>query len=438
MTTNPDGLLVRGLGLRQLTAHIFNYTVGSGIFVLPAVAVAQIGSAAPVAYVVCGLVMALVVMVFAEAGSRVTVTGGPYAYVEVALGPFFGFAAGILLGAAQLSSGGAIAALVGQSIARLAGLETAMAAKLATAVLIALLVWVNARGLKAGARLVEWSTAAKMVPLLFFVLAGAWYIAPENLRVIDWPSPSQVATTSGTLIFAFLGIESALVPTGEVHDPARTVPRAAMYALGAATLLYLAVQTVALGVLGPLLGSDTVAPLASATSLFAGDAGATALLVGATISMAGWITGSALAAPRTLFALGRDGFLPRGLASVHERYRTPHVAIATYGVLIVAMSWTGTFQQLAVLANLAVLGVYALGAVAVVVLRRRDVRTESRPWLMPGGPYLVPLVTCALVAWIALQTVTRREVVAFLAVWILSLAMYVARRWRRRSVATRA
>jgi positive regulator of sigma E activity len=107
-------------------------------------------------------------------------------------------------------------------------------------------------------------------------------------------------------------------------------------------------------------------------------------------------------------------------------------------VLIVAMSWTGTFQQLAVLANLAALGVYVLGAFAVVVLRRRNVRTESPPWLMPGGPYLVPLATCALVGWIALQTVSRREFVAFLGVWALSLAMYVARRWRRRSMATRA
>jgi amino acid transporter len=430
MSHSPDELLDRGLGLRQLTAHIFNYTVGSGIFVLPAVAVAQLGNAAPLAYLVCACVMALVVMIFAEAGTRVTVTGGPYAYVEVALGPFFGFATGILLGAAELAAGGAIAALVGQSAARLVGLDAPAAAKTVTALLVAALVWINVRGVRIGARVVEVSTIAKLVPLLCFVIGGAWFIAPENFSVASWPSASQVAASTGTLIFAFIGIEAALMPSGEVRDPTRTIPRAAVLALGGATLLYLAVQCVALGLLGPLLGADTVAPLASAASTFAGDSGAAIMLAGATVSMAGWLTGAALAAPRTLFALARDGFLPRRLAAVHERYRTPHVAIIVYGILIVAMSWTGTFQQLAVLANLSALGVYVLAAVAVLELRRRDVRTDAAPWRMPGGA-IVPVVTCGLVAWIAYRTVTRREAIAFAAVWALSLATYAFRRLRR-------
>jgi basic amino acid/polyamine antiporter, APA family len=427
MQQDPDRLLVRGLGLRQLTAHIFNYTVGSGIFVLPAVAVAQLGTAAPLAYVVCAVVMALVVMIFAEAGSRVTVTGGPYAYVEAGLGPFLGFVTGILLAAAQMSAGGAIAALVGESVARLLGIESAPASKIITALLMAALVYVNVRGLRLGARVVELSTAAKLVPLVFFIVAGAWFIVPENLHIAAWPEASRVATTSGTLIFAFIGIESALTPTGEIRDPSRTVPRAAMLALTGATLLYLAVQTVALGVLGPLLGADTVAPLASATSIFAGDAGATFLLAGATISMLGWVTGSVLAAPRTIFAFARNGYLPRGLAAVHSQYHTPHAAIIAYGVLVVAMSWTGTFQELAVLANLSALGVFALTACAVVALRRKNVRAENPPWLMPGG-LSVPAVTCVLIAWIAVQTVSRREFVAFAAVWAISLAVYVVRR----------
>src|SRR5512141_1839848 len=122
-TVDPDSLLVRGLGVRQLTATIFNHTVGSGIFVLPAFAVANLGGAAPLAYLACALVMVLVVLVFAEAGSRVTATGGPYAYVEIGLGPLFGFATGILLAASQVAAAGAISMLLAQSLARLAGLE---------------------------------------------------------------------------------------------------------------------------------------------------------------------------------------------------------------------------------------------------------------------------------------------------------------------------
>src|SRR5687768_13574671 len=96
-TNNPDALLSRELGTRQLAATIFNYTVGSGIFVLPAFAVLQLGKAAPLAYVACAIIIGLVVLCFAEAGSRVSATGGPYAYVETALGPMFGFIAGCLV-----------------------------------------------------------------------------------------------------------------------------------------------------------------------------------------------------------------------------------------------------------------------------------------------------------------------------------------------------
>src|SRR5690242_4914139 len=96
-TTNPDALLVRAIGVRQLAATIFNYTVGSGIFALPATAAAQLGAAAPLAYLVCTAIMLLVVASFAEAGSRVAATGGPYAYIESAFGPFIGLLSGVFL-----------------------------------------------------------------------------------------------------------------------------------------------------------------------------------------------------------------------------------------------------------------------------------------------------------------------------------------------------
>jgi basic amino acid/polyamine antiporter, APA family len=424
---DPDHLLVRALGVRQLTATIFNHTVGSGIFVLPAFAVVQLGSAAPVAYLVCAAVMALVVLMFAEAGSRVTMTGGPYAYVEVGLGPFFGFAAGILLAVSQISAAGAIAMLLAESVARLLGLAGAAWPAAIVVLFVCGLAAVNIRGVSRGARVIEVFTAAKLVPLLFFVVVGAFFISPANLRWDSLPAAGQVATTVGTLIFAFTGIETALMPSGEVKDPTRTVPRAAMLALGAATLLYLAVQAVGLGVLGTALGDDKVAPLASATATFAGSTGGALVLAGASVSMFGWLTGSILAGPRALFALARDGFLPRGLAAVHPRFHTPHVAILAYGVLAIAISLTSSYQQLAVLSNLASFGVYILGAFAVWRLRVRDVRTDKPPFLMPGG-MLVPVLACAAISWIAVRTITMREALALGGVFALSLVVYLVQR----------
>ncbi|HEV3140461.1 MAG TPA: amino acid permease, partial [Vicinamibacterales bacterium] len=96
MSVRSDTGLVRAIGLRDLIASIVNVTVGAGIFVLPAVVAASLGTAAPIAYLVCAALMALIVSCFAAAGSRVSLTGGLYAYVEVAFGPFVAFLAGIL------------------------------------------------------------------------------------------------------------------------------------------------------------------------------------------------------------------------------------------------------------------------------------------------------------------------------------------------------
>jgi amino acid transporter len=427
---NPERQLVRALGLRQLTAHIVNYTVGSGIFVVPAIAAAQLGTAAPLAYVACALIMACVVLNFAEAGSRVTATGGPYAYIEAGLGPYWGLLAGLLLNIAQIASGGAIVALLGQTAARLFGLHHALWPVLVTAGLVLGLVAANVRGVRLGASIVEWSTVAKLLPLLFLVLVGAWFITPAHLAIDTLPTPAALATTTGMLIFAFIGVESALMPTGEVRDAARTVPLATLLALAVATVLYLTVQAVATGLLGPALAQDHVAPLATAARTFAGAAGASLLLAGATISMLGWTTGAVLAAPRTLFAMARDGTLPAWLARVHPVHHTPHAAIVTFGLLVLAVSASGTFTQLMVVASLAVLAVYMMVAIAVLALRRKDVRSEREPLRLPGGP-LVPLLTCVLIGWVAVQTATNRELTAFGIVWLLSLAMHARRRRRR-------
>lgn len=88
--------LVQAIGVQRLTASIVNVTVGAGIFVLPAIVAAGLGPAAPSAYIACGVAMALVVTCFAAAGSRVSLTGGLYAYIEVAFGPFVGFLGGVL------------------------------------------------------------------------------------------------------------------------------------------------------------------------------------------------------------------------------------------------------------------------------------------------------------------------------------------------------
>lgn len=427
---DPEALLVRALGVRQLAAQIFNYTVGSGIFALPAVAVARLGGAAPLAYLACAVVMTFVVLCFAEAGSRVALTGGPYAYVEVALGPLLGFVAGVMLFLTGLSAGAAVAVLFAKSCGALLGTPPPwLSTALIIAVILALAV-LNVRGVQRSARAIEIITVAKLLPLVAFVLLGAAFVHPSRLVWERTPSLSAVLGTAGVVIFAFAGIESALAPSGEVRAPSRTVPRAAFIALGSATVLYLAVQWVALGILGLRLADNPATPLADAAAVFAGPLGRTVLIVGASISMLGFLSGNILAVPRSLFALGRDGFLPRALSAVHVRYRTPHVAIVLYAGLVVALALSGTFEQLAIFSNLTAFVLYMLCAVGVWALRRRDVRAGGEPFVMPGGP-IIPLAAFLSNAWLILATAGPKDLAGMALMFGVAAVLYAVRRYRR-------
>jgi basic amino acid/polyamine antiporter, APA family len=432
--SNPDALLSRALGVRELAANVFNYTVGSGIFVLPAVAVLQLGSAAPLAYVTCAIVIGLVVLCFAEAGSRVSATGGPYAYVETALGPMWGFVAGCLVLSTGTSAAAAVSSVLARSMLQLFPDASGWVMPVVILALVATLVAINLRGVRTGARVIEAATVAKLLPLLAFVAVGVFFIEPVNLAWTEVPHISAVLSTAGVVIFAFSGIEGSLVPSGEVKNPSRTVPIAVFLALGAATLLYLAIQFVALGIQGLELANERTTPLASAAGAVAGPIGRTILIVGAVISMFGYLSANVLSEPRGLFAFGRDGFLPRSLAAVHPRFHTPHVAILVYGVIVGAIALSGTFETLAVFANLAALMLYFLCAIAAWVLRRRNVRTDGEPFLAPGGS-LVPIAACASIAWVFYETVERGQFIALVAVLAVIFILYGLRAWRLQSTA---
>jgi len=175
MSTPSDAGLVRAINTRQLTASIVNSTIGAGIFVLPAVAAASLGAAAPIAYVVCAVMMGLIVSCFAMAGSRVSLTGGLYAYVEVAFGTYVGFLAGVLYFLMATFAVASVASAFAGSVGALwPAVDPPVGRAVVVAVLMAALAVVNVRGVKPGIRLVETLTVAKLLPLLILVGGGIW------------------------------------------------------------------------------------------------------------------------------------------------------------------------------------------------------------------------------------------------------------------------
>ena len=429
-----DTGLLRVVGLLGLSAAIVNVTIGGGIFRLPSAVYAQLGGGSPAAYVICAVMMGLVVTCFAEAGSRVPLTGGLYAYIEVAFGPLIGFVSGFLLWAGMSAALSAVAVFFGDAVGALFPSLSGQFAHGAVVVsAIALLAGLNLFGVGNAARFNTVMTVTKLMPLVLVIVFGLGSLSAERIG-FRMPSPAPLARGSVFLIFAFLGVESALVPSGEVRDAARTVPRAIAIALSVVVVVYMLVQLVTQVTLGGDLASSKT-PVADAAWSLMGGGGRTIILAGTAISMFGYVSGMTLAVPRMLFAFGRDGFGVRQLAAVHERYRTPHVAIAVQALINVGLATTGTFEQLAIAANGSVLLVYAVCAIAVLVLRKRNVRTETAPFVAPLGG-AVPILAFASILWLLLS-LTLSEWAALGIVTGVAFAIFAATRQTRQTRQTR-
>ena len=425
--SGSEASLVRSIGTFALAASIVNITIGGGIFRLPADMAATLGPTAPIAYLLCAIAMGLIVLCMAEAGSRVSLTGGPYAYVEVAFGPFVGFVAGFLLWMLLTFAMAAVATVL---VANLGALVPAVASRTASAIVLiviyALFATINILGVERGSRVNTAIAVAKILPLLLLIGGGLFAIDGANLEVAEPPDAATLARSSILLIFAFAGIEAALVPGGEVRSPATTVPRAIFLAMAVVTVLYAGLQFVAQGVLGPSLAASKAAPLAEAAGVAIGGWARQLLLVGAVISMLGHVGAMILATPRTLFAFGRDGFLPAALARTHPVHRSPVTAILVQCALVLVLAITSTFEQLAILANLSTLVLYGTCCIATWQLRRRDVRAGGVPFRVPM-PGLVIVLACLVIGWM-LTSVTRGEWLAFAIALAVASVIFLLRR----------
>ena len=175
--------LVRAMGTVGLAAAIINITIGGGIFRLPAIVAASLGPAAPLAYLVCAVAMGLIVLCIADAGSRVSLTGGPYAYVGIAFGRYVGFISGILLWMLGTFATAAVSTVFASSLGLL--VSTLGGRRMEIGILVAAFAFwsiVNMRGVTLGVRLNSIATVAKLLPLLMVAIGGAFFIDPGNLQ----------------------------------------------------------------------------------------------------------------------------------------------------------------------------------------------------------------------------------------------------------------
>jgi amino acid transporter len=192
-------------------------------------------------------------------------------------------------------------------------------------------------------------------------------------------------------------------------------------------LLYLGLQSVAQGVLGPELANNTEAPLAAAAKEVFGEWGVNLLIIGGVISIFSTLSGDILVTPRVVFASARDGNLPSFLAKVHPKFHTPYVSVIFFAIAMCLIAISGSFSVLAVLASGSILLIYAGVSLAVIKLRIRDGDPEEGQFKVPGK-FIVPILSCAVIAWMLYQ-MDNSEAMSILALVGFSIGLYIIRKY---------
>jgi amino acid transporter len=362
---------------------MINCIIGAGIFGTPSKAYALTGSYSLLAFVSCALVVAIIAFCYAEVASRFTETGGPYLYARIAFGPVFGFQVGWLAWVARLSSFAFICNVLVSYLSFFWAPATSglWRAVIMTGVVIALIT-VNIIGVRKAATISDIFSVGKLIPLAIFCVAGLFFINPNAYSLTSPPDVGSFSLVVSLLFVSFTGFELALIAAGETRDPRRNMPFAMMTALIVVAVIYILTQVVCIGTL-PNLGASEK-PLADASNLFLGSAGASLITVGAVISTMGTLNAILLAGSRLPFAMAEQDHLPSVFAATHPRFHTPHRSILLTGGIALALALSGTFTYALTLAAISKLLTSAATCAALPILRRRD-SCQPALFTVPGG-----------------------------------------------------
>jgi APA family basic amino acid/polyamine antiporter len=415
--------LVRGIRRWDLVAIAINGIIGAGIFGLPSKVFSLIGSYSLFAFGACALVVTLIILCFAEVGSRFDETGGPYLYAREAFGPTIAFEVGWLIWLARLT---AFAANCNLLIIYLGyfwpgATTTLWRAAVVTAVVV-FLTTINILGVRQAAIVSNFFTIGKLIPMLIFIAAGLFFLNPHAYVLGPRPSSAAFSQSVLLLIYAFTGFEMAVIPAGEVRDPQKHLPRALLIAIAVVALSYILIQIVCVGTLPELAQSEK--PLADAATRFLGTAGGAIISAGAIISITGNLNIVLLSGSRVPFAMAEQNQLPSFVAKVHRRFFTPHIAIVCTAVLMLVLTLKQSFVQALTISAIARLLTYVATCASLPVLRR----TNAPPALfrLRGGT-AISILALLLAVWLLAHSTLGEAITAAIAA-VVGLLVYLGYR----------
>ena len=419
--------LRRALGRWDLTSIGVNQVIGAAIFLLPAQVATEIGAWSPLGFVAIGLASLTIALCFAEVGSRFDGTGGPYLFTRTAFGPFIAFEVGWIQWFVRAAS--QAVALSGTVLALgyyWPGLTTGWPRGVFITALTAAMAWINIRGVRQSAFVVNTMTIGKVLPLAVFILMGAFFMHAPDLAALPRVTTSQAATAALLLVYVYGGYEVVPVIAGEAVDPRKHIPFAMVWTILIVMTVMTLTQVVAQGILTNVAGHST--PIADAAAVILGSWGALLISVGSVVAITGNNAGQVLSGSRMLFALAENGDLPAFFARVHSSYRTPANAILFTSAVALALALTGSFAQIAVVSAVARIVTYTSVSAATLRLRSPRFRDRVNPatFTTPLGP-VVPLLAIAI-GLAVIGGATRVQLIGGLSALAVGAVLFLVRR----------
>jgi basic amino acid/polyamine antiporter, APA family len=421
---------VRSIGRWTMTALVINCIIGGGIFGLPGEVTRLLGRASPFAMIFAALGMAVIMACSTEVGSQFTEAGGPYLYVRTAFGRFMSIQIGWFHLLIVIAPMAALANLFVNYLGTFLPDPLNMWERGSLmAILIAIPAVANYFGVRSGANLSNVTTVAKLAPLVLLILVGVAHFAhqPQMIHIAEIASPklSNWVSAMVLLLFAYAGFENALIPTGEIREPGRTIPIGLGTGLLMCAVIYTLLQFITVATIGTMM---TDRPLAETASVLLGHRGAAFVGVAVMLSTYGWISGAILNGPRLAYSLAAQGDFPAIFARLHPRFHTPAIAILLCALTGWVLAFSGTFLWLVVLSSGATMVLYA--AMCASLIRLRKLRPNVAALRIPFGPMLSIL---GIVICLALMTGLRRRELLLMCITALIAAINWLWAQRRRA-----
>jgi len=394
----PIAPLKREIGLLTLTALGVGGIIGSGVFAMPAVMGSVAGPALILAVILTGAVTTLLAISYAELGSAFPKTGGPYSLPRLALGDTGGFVIGWGYFLSAFISVAAVIDIfvtylqfyipglaVGETLAPLGTLIAVVALWTFTAI--------NIVGVKWGGLYSVVTTTGKIIPLLLFAVVGLGFLDFRNFHPFMAYGWTGITLAMAFEFWAFLGFEAVVIPTEEVKNPGRTIPRAMLLTMAIVVAIYSFISFAFVGMirwkgLGLSAGDwsgigNLSSPLANVSQALGLPILAAIATVGATISTAGCGGSWVLLQGRIPFAMSQDRLFWAPLAKTHSRYGTPHLSLIFASTLtMIIQLLIPNFPSVALIASITSVVPYAAAALSVPILRKTSPSTP-RPFKLP-------------------------------------------------------